>query len=376
MKKKIFFRAIMIGLLLFLCFVFFDLFNVLYISSADVGDHNDFIIDLMSNKCVNFSHLGYHYTLMILFGIIGIDLKLLSIIFLTTLICIQFVYFSNYLKRFVKDYYAILISFSLVFANSIYNPLIEKVSNGQFGSALFHNPTYIYMKVLSLISVTYFFDKYNDNKDNYLKVFLVGLVMAFATFVKPNFSIVFFFGLFFLFLYDLYKKNYSKATKIAFFTAPSIFMLLYLFIFTFSQTSDSKIVFLPFVVWKIFVSSKKNIAIAVILTSLFPFLVTIFVYIKNKIISKELFVSWMATFCGIIQMAFFAESGPRMAHANFAWSLASGYSLLYLYSTIELLKSKLNYKIKIFLLLIALLHICSGIYYVLYLFKGGYAWEM
>lgn len=348
-----------------------------YFSSNDIMDHNQFATMIMNGSSVNFAHQGYHWLLITLRWITQLNFELISLILLVSLST----YFAYVVFKTLYNDHLKLVSLLgccfVVFGTAFYNLQIDRIYFGQFANVIYHNPTYIVMRVLGMLSVLYFFKLYNDDKANSkFKVGLTGLVFAYSTFVKPNFAITFLAALFLLFIYECIKGNKAKIIKIIVFTIPSAMVLWYLFFGTFG-TGDAGIVILPLGYAKAVVERLRNIPLAIICPIIFPVAYIIIAKTKKLKLSLELKIALLATLMGLIQYLVFAESGDRFIHGNFAWSVASGYTLLYYYSMKDYLGQYRNLnKSNYYLLSLTSIHIVSGLYYAVMLMMGVVAWHL
>lgn len=372
-RIKKYIPVIIISILLFI--VMFKLFATLYVTSYDIADHNEFVRQILVGNSVNFAHLGYHYIIIFFNKLLCLDLKVISIVLLSLSITVEFVfYYLYFLKHNNKACIALLFSLILIIMNSIYNPFINKISNGQFSSGIYHNPTYLVMRCLGVTSAILFLDILEDKSNNFGRIIIISLVFAYSTFVKPNFSLVFFFVLFLYFIVVCFRKDILKVKKIILVTIPTLMTLIMLYVLTYQKGVDSSIIILPFVVWKNFTIRTLFIPTTIFFSSLFPFVLSLFLWLKTKKIPFELLFSWTIVGTAIILMAFFAESGSRMMHSNFAWSLSASYFIIYAYSLKYLCINKFSMKINFILYGTLSMHLISGIVYIIYLLNGNLAW--
>jgi hypothetical protein len=190
---------------------------------------------------------------------------------------------------------------------------------GYIWSSLYHNPTYLLLKPFAILTFYFSVEALQNEKANWFKILLVGLVSAYGAFVKPNYLVCLLPALAILALIRLLKKQPINWRYLIFgIVLPQILILGWQFWLTYSATSpdDNKIIFAPFAVMEFY---SKDILVKYFLSIAFPVIVTAF-YWKESLKDVRMQISWLGFFFGSFFTYFLAESGERFAHGNYLWS--------------------------------------------------------
>ena len=354
--------SLVIGLIyLFYYFIFKRVSN-----GDDMIQHIEFIEMINDGRNVNFSHLGYHYLVIIISNLININYEVSSCIVLSFFSTLFFWFCYKLFKSLSKKYF-FCISF-VVIGTSIYNVFTGYIYLGQFSNIAYHNPTFTVSRIIGIICTYYFFKYYKSEKTSV--ILLLSMLMGFQSFVKPNFSVVFFAALFFLFVESCIHRSIIEIRNIILFTVPSV---LITFILIIRSVSGEGLGVELFKVANIFTNSSSLSLISIIFSVLGPLCVIISIRKSNISLSRQCIVSICSSIIGIAIYLFLFENGERFYHANYAWCMSSGYSLLYFYSSIEYVTNYAFIKVKYRSVtnIVLLLHILSGIIYILKLIYVG-----
>ncbi|VVM93742.1 hypothetical protein [Pseudomonas fluorescens] len=216
---------------------------------------------------------------------------------------------------------------------------------GYIGISIYHSPTMLLLKPLSLL-VFYYTLKSSDGSS--INKWPIGVALALSLFFcgisKPNFLIVVLPAfLAFLLLTGKFKLTLSRAHIYLCFFLPILTVLSLQFFQTFvlqdiskvTKDAENHIVFMPFET----VSHYSSYLLPKLLLSI-TFPLSIFLlYPKQYIKDNEVIFALLCLFIGATFMYFFAESGGRMYHGNFWWSGQIGLYLTFLFSVSFLLKN-------------------------------------
>lgn len=265
------------------------------------------------------------------------------------------------------------MAFILMIVMPIFIPAFnDKLYLGQLTPNVWHNPTFMMVKLLALWTFIKYIkitdvEKYTNQKEYRNNIILFSIFLVLSTLAKPSFVQVFIPAVIIDVIYRVLKKDEfikHKVVNIIIALIPTLTIIAIqtnnLFVGN-EELSGVEISFLE--VWRIF---SPNPIISVILGLLFPLIFLIYSR-KEKIMGAS--ISWNMCLVGIMQYAFLIENGRRAYHGNFAWGMFLGGFFLWLtsiskFNDIIILRKN---KIYIFMVLILGMHFISGIYYVIQL---------
>ena len=92
----------------------------------------------------------------------------------------------------------------------------------------YHNPAFTVSRIFGIICTYYFFKYYKSEKTSV--ILLLSMFMGFQSFVKPNFSVMFFDALFILFVESCIHRSFTEIRIIILFTVPSVLITFILII--------------------------------------------------------------------------------------------------------------------------------------------------
>jgi hypothetical protein len=99
--------------------------------------------------------------------------------------------------------------------------------------------------------------------------------------------------------------------------------------------SDSRILYAPFEVWRLF--TRDHVTDSILVGIVYPLAVVI-CFPREANSSSTLTMAWAALGVGLATFALFAESGDRIAHGNFSWGMIFADQVLFVASTAFLLQ--------------------------------------
>jgi len=359
---------------------------------TDLGLHVDRILPIVNGEYF-FPHPLFHYIVYFIQKIsiiLNVNWSLLdiSIVFLSLLFVVIFDIIYRIAVYFHIDNYTqfslLLISLSLLFITPIYLPIFNtNLYLGQWGPNTWHSPTIFIIKPFTLICL-FFMVKLSQGKEWYNKsgiLVLFSLFMALSAFAKPSF-VISFAPATIIFLLVYYWKNFKLYFKIFILFLPTIAVLIYQYIATYSNdiasTADMKdeIIFTFFGVMKYYT---PNFGISLILATAFPLFLFI-IDLKNCLKNHYLMLSFFNVIISFTFASFLAEKF-KFEQGAFLFGYILSLFLLFVFSLfhfLKFIKSDALIKFKeakvIFLLLIYFLHLYSGCFYFFrYLLTQSYA---
>lgn len=274
------------------------------------------------------------------------------------------------IKKEIKTgdlYLNILTSLSLLFVFSLPTLMIIKkqLYLGSFVPTVWHNTTTIVLMPFAILLYYYIFNT-TYSKKNTLIIFTLIIINII---IKPSFLFVLIGLLFFnsLISYITNKKITVEIKTHLLYTVIITFLITLQYILIYNvnmgsiQSEKSSIDVCLFKFYKI-ISFKKNIPIAFLAGYLFP-LITLMN--KKSTTYKNYTNAWALTILALIILFVFTENGPRASHGNFYWQIIPSSYLLFLFSTVLVLKywQTISYKKKYTYTFIYFLHFIFGIVY-------------
>lgn len=295
---------------------------------------------------------------------------------------------SNISQR-IKNY----ITLALTFVSAICIPLYNnrKIYLGQGSINPWHNPTYMSVKPFAIICFLMFISLYKIDTEEKIKIltkdfnkqniiFVVfSVFVLISTFAKPSFLQVFLPSVIVFLIIELISSkgrifSFCLKSALAFIPVELILIHQYIVVFGSQATTDNKVEFSFFEIWKHYSS---NIPLSIILFFAFPIYVLI-IFRKKIFEDKEILIAIIMVLVGTIQFSLLAESGSRRWDMNFIWGYMLAGLILWIVTTIKFLqiyikeKEVKHYKLKIIIgCTIFFIHFISGIYYFNLLWNGA-----
>ena len=252
---------------------------------------------------------------------------------------------------------------------------------GYQNATIWHNSTYICMKLAAVFVLWYFLKLMNTYK-NGLSVkqwFIFTVLVGISTGVKPSFLMVFAPVMAIMLLVDLIKGvKFSRVFLFGLTQVPSLLIILWQNVVLFGDDTGNGFMIKPFYT---LAQRSDNPKIALVFSVLFPAVVGL-VHIKDVSKDKLYLGSLLVWAVGFLEVFLFVESGSRSKDANFMW----GYSIaLFVLFVISLVRWFRDLKDKNFLAkykvvrgsylavtgLVFLYHVVSGIWFFGILLTGA-----
>ncbi|OOL38149.1 hypothetical protein BOO94_08235 [Pseudomonas sp. FSL W5-0299] len=347
--KSTLFRNIFIyTILLAICAIIFTpLISTLSIHAMDYSVHLKWASEMDSSHTVNLPHPLYHLLVILAKHIFTIDYAQSSTVIIV--LSIFFLAALNYkvLSQYTSIAAAIFLSICLLIVTPLqaFYLLDSHLYFGYIGISIYHSPTMLLLKPLSLLAFCYALKAANDQSKNGLTSGLaLALSLFFCGISKPSFlMIVLPAFLTFLLITKKLKIMLSRTYIYTCFFLPIFTVLGLQFFQTFFLQDLSKmvgstenhIVIMPLETmshYSDFLLPKFFLSIA------FPLAAFLF-YPKQFIKDDANILSSCCFLMGAILTYFFAESGYRMYDGNFWWSGQIGLYLAFLFSLAFLLKN-------------------------------------
>lgn len=216
---------------------------------------------------------------------------------------------------------------------------------GYQSASIWHNSTYICMKLFAILVIVQFLRLMNKYKKG-LSVkewFVFTLLLLITTGIKPNFLMVFAPVMAIMLLIDLLKGTAFK--RVFIFGAsvlPSLGIILWQNVVLFGSDTGNGYAISPFYTLAMHSDNPK---ITLLLSVLFPGIVALF-HIKDIWKDKLYIGSYMIWLFGFLEVFLFVETGNRAKDANFMWGYSISLFLVFVLSVIRLVR---DYKDKNFL---------------------------
>ncbi|CRM06295.1 MULTISPECIES: hypothetical protein [Pseudomonas] len=343
------------AILLGICILLFEpLISTLSANAYDYVTHLKWAADMENGQKLILPHPLYHLLAIFTKKTFAISYPQSSTLVIVLSIFFLAVLNYNILKTYTSTLTAIFFSICLLIITplQLFFAIDQHLYFGYIGISIYHSPTMLLLKPLSLLAFCYTLKSVDNPQHNTLTN---GLALALALFLsgisKPSFLMIVLpaFVLFLLITRQLKSALMSKYIYFAFFL-PIVGLLGLQFFQTFffqdlsqgTGTPESHIVVLPFETmahYSDFLFPKLILSIA------FPLLTFLF-YPRAFIQDKAVVFSCCCLLMGLVLTYLFAESGSRMYDGNFWWSGQIGLYLVFLFSVAFLFKNRQHLTIR------------------------------
>lgn len=240
---------------------------------------------------------------------------------------------------------------------------------------MWHNSTYLFMRLFAILTVIVFLDLYKKYREDFrVKDWLsFTVLLMITTGFKASFLTVFAPLLAILLIKDLCKKTpFLKVFYMALSVIPSLAVMALQSMVLGGEGNGFAIA--PF---KALSMRGDHPKVAVIVSVLFPLMV-LFCNLKNVFKEKVYFwtiVLWAVSF---LEVFLLIETGERASDGNFMWGYSIALFFLFAVSLLMAVKSFVNNREKIICkvifavqMAVFLWHVVSGIWYFVLLLSGG-----
>jgi hypothetical protein len=204
---------------------------------------------------------------------------------------------------------------------------------------IYHNPTIVLLKPLALLSLALTVDSLERSAHGgpgWRLQFAVGAIAVLSACAKPSWLVTYLPALVVTVLLDSRFRHRWAAWKVVLAAfGPGLAILSWQYAFLYADPENASIVVTP-VKW---VSNLGAPACAkVILSSAYP-LAVLLAYRRSVQGSTMLRLSWSAFGVGLLLRCALSETGQRAAHGNVGWSAQISLFILFVVSTITMLKA-------------------------------------
>ena len=245
---------------------------------------------------------------------------------------------------------------------------------------MWHNSTYIVMRVCAVATLILFVDMYVQKPDTAEKLVFFSVMLAVTTAFKPSFATVFCPFMALLLLYDwiIKKEKFMRIFTRALTVVPSLFVIVIESKVFFGAETGNGYEIAPFVALSERGDHPKAALILSILFPLVVFIVHITDFYKDKIYCSSL-VIWLM---GFLLVFFLRETGSRSGDGNFLWGYSIALFVLFTASALKVLKDikihgffkDRNIIFDLYVIASIVLfswHVISGIWYFILLLGGN-----
>lgn len=262
-----------------------------------------------------------------------------------------------------------LITVALLVAMPIYNPMSDTIYLGQITPTVWHNSTTI---LAAPFAIALFYSALRFMRNASLSTANILTIMGvLSTLAKPNFAIALFPALgIACFILGTTKRKISVILLLAI-PAVALAAVMYFQLVTTravvtASDADAGFILSFFGPWSLY---SPNIPLSLLLSVAFPASVLLLSY-GSVLADREAMFSWLVFLVALIQAAFLAESGGRLAHGNFFWGAHLALMILFItHAKISLTEKRRRHRTIEFGVLT--LHVGSGIYYYVNFASGG-----
>ena len=252
---------------------------------------------------------------------------------------------------------------------------------GYQNASIWHNSTYICMKVVAVFVLWYYL-KLMDTYKTKLSVkqwILFTVLVGLSTGIKPSFLMVFAPVMAIMLLMDwIGGTKFSKVFCFGLTVVPSLLIILWQNVVLFGSDTGNSFIIKPFYT---LAQRSDNPKIALLFSVLFPAVIGIF-HIKDVWKDKVYLGSLLIWAFGFLEVFLFVESGSRSKDANFMWGYSISLFILFVISFVRWMRDFKNkeflgrYKALRYSYLASTLamfsyHVISGIWFLGILLSGA-----
>lgn len=280
-------------------------------------------------------------------------------------------------RRKNQTWKTLALALSLNFVMPIHIPAVGEFRYVSYQSAnIWHNSTYICMRLMAIITIIYFF-KLQERYQRGLRLrewCAFALLNVVCTGIKPSFFLAFspIMGIFLL--VDLFKKvPFMRILVFGSALLPSGLVLLWQNAVLFGANTGNGMEFRPWYTFSLHANSPK---LAVVCSALFCGLVVLVTIKAQRKDRRYLFLIAMAIL-GFLEALCLVESGSRSVDGNFLWGYSICLFLLFTVCSVKcaLLKKSTRQKaLRGLLGVIYFTHFVCGMYFFVMLLSGAGYW--
>ena len=238
-----------------------------------------------------------------------------------------------------------LLAFAANLEMPLYLPFLHKYRNmGLQTGSMWHNDTYLGMRVFGLIVLILYFRHQESYKETWKGRQWIAFAAAFflANFMKPNFLLCFAPVMGILLLRDLIKSRGRDFGAIFWFglaVIPSLSILIFQSIRLFGEGTNGGSIALSFAY--ILRLRNEHPICSVLQSAAFPFAVLAFQWRELKK-DRIYATSWMIWLCGFLEFLFLNQTGECQNDGNLTWGYSFCLTLIFAVSAAVLYRSFLR----------------------------------
>ncbi len=264
-----------------------------------------------------------------------------------------------------------LLTLSLLFVTALYVPWFNKeIYLGQSGPTIWHNPTNLAVKPMSLLIFLCFVKLYRE-RETIGNGFLAGVsgLLLLSCFTKPSFIQGFLPAVVIFLLLELIPnrgKSFLFSLKLALMFVPSGIYFIVQYLSLFDSTDTRSIGIQPFAVMKL---DSPNPLISILLGIAFPLFVLLVTGGAGKVFAdKALWLSLLFYLTSLAEFILFIEE-TEPAAGNFEWALQLAMFLLFVMTAIRFYQTRWEKRwIQAIGNVLFFYHVLSGVWYYIWIF--------
>lgn len=372
------------------------------VNDGDYKGHLDFTRKMIQNNSIiskdipSFisAHPLYHMLTITFSKIIGVSLKVAGyyLVPLLSYIILGLVIYRVLVKEKIKvdnNGFSILDALIITLCLMLVGPVsffsYPNLYLGYIGINVYHSPTQILVKPLSLITFLLLIKGLNRRTNSKSFKLCLALVAASSLMAKPSYLICLIPALFLFTMLKLYKNELINLNLIIFFLAVNGLVLACQYWLTLGINDPdhvNKVIFAPFLVMRYY--ANNSLLLRLIASILFPITVYLALFSSAKK-DTTLNLAWLTFGVSLFYTYFlaFTYGGSSWVHGDFTWGSQISLFILFVVSTIflirektvringELLSIKKDPRLSLCILTFSL-HLLSGLLYYFKVLCGGW----
>ncbi|MCR5719599.1 MAG: hypothetical protein K6F84_03450 [Lachnospiraceae bacterium] len=264
--------------------------------------------------------------------------EILTALFLACVSFLTIIATALLLKKLFKTDKSLhfLLSLSLI-ANTLMAFYVKFACSTRYigyqSPSIWHNSTYICMKLFAVLTVYFFIEIYDTYPEKLSpKTFILFILsLSLSVFTKTSFGMVFIPAMGIVILIDLFTKRagFLKAVTVSLSVIPSFVILLWQNNTLFGENTGNSIIIKP---WYALSLRGEHPKVSFVLSLVF-LIVSAIALRKYILKDRNYHFSLLMWVMGFVWIFFFTESGERALDSNFYWGYSISLFFMYLIST-------------------------------------------
>lgn len=317
------------------------------------------------------AHSGWQYLLIGLALIPGVSFKLAgflgAVISGAAALLVLSVWFAPVLLKEGRPFWqsaVILLGVTLAAPIALLWPLDHHFYMGYVGITSYHNPTLALLRPFALLQFIYAYRCFVEESP--LKGWQIAagaLASILAAYVKPSLALCILPAVGVLALLRLAQRKYVHVAGVGLgILVPTLLVLAWQFVLSYSGNEEGGIKFLPFAVMRAY---SGWLGLKFLLSLAFPLGILVLFW-NQAVQDARMVLAWLVFLFGAFLTYFFAEHGSQFLDGNFMWSGEIALMLLFAASTMFWLENRAGLPSRMrFLGVLWGLHVVFGIVYYL-----------